>query len=416
MKTVFYNTGIGDEYDSVQYLQVSRFLGVEIDKNYFAHIYANSWQARKVCEYYPQLMADTWGKVSMELLDNDLLFAIAPYLDKLKILYREAQILANIYGGATIIRLVDDGQDFDQPINYNKIKSIDYSRVFDRWEVFPLHILPYDDAYNPEYYQFFTQVIEGKLTQGFVHRSRVIRFRGKYIPPDLMRNNEYWEVSLLHDFLEPYSRYYMAYSRTLEAVRSAEIPVIGIENLAEEDENIKVEQKEIQQQWAQNRGVVIDKDLYDISIVSRQFRGIKDLLEIAQRELIASSDLTKVQMYKEFPSGLQATGKSELMAEALGLRNRQENQWGCLIREDLKLLMAMFQNQSNYEWIWNNAYFTTPEEEANRRLTVAQTDKIFHEMQALSSEEIRESHFGNNEYTNEITLKETAIKDEVERT
>jgi phage-related protein (TIGR01555 family) len=413
MKTVFYNTGIGDDYDSLQHLQVSRFLGFESDKNTFAHIYSNSWQARKVCEYYPLLMSDTWGKVSMEILDNDLLFAIAPYLDTLKNLYKEAQILANIYGGATVIRYVDDGQDFDQPINYAKIKSIGYSRVFDRWEVYPLYILPYEDVYNPDYYQYFTQMGDKKLTQGFIHQSRVIRFRGKYLPPELMRNNEYWEASLLHDFLEPYARYYMAYSRTLEAVRSSEIPVVGIENLAEKDDTVQVQQREIQRQWAQNKGIVKDKDLIDIEFISRQFRGIKDLLFIAQQELIASSDLTKVQMYKEFPSGLQATGKSELMAEALGLRNRQENQWGSLIREDLNLLMAMFCPKSNYEWIWNNAYFSTPEEEASRRLTIAQTDKIFHEMQALSSEEIRESHFGNNEYTNEITLKETTIKDEI---
>ena len=414
MKTAFYDTGIGDSYDSLMSLKASPFFGMENDKEFYAHIYANSWQARKMCEYYPQLMSNTWGKVELAEANQPLLDKLQPYLNRLKQLFREGQILANIYGGATIVKYIDDGNDFDQPINYNKIKSIDYSRVFDRWDVFPLTLQLSENIYEPDYYQYFTGYQDSKLTTGYVHKDRIIRFRGKYLPPELMKNNDYWELSVLHDFLEPYLRYYTATSRTLEAVRSAELFIVGIENLAERDEIAKTEQKEVQTQMAQNKGIVKDKDTIDIEIISRKFQGIKDLLELAKNEMVASSGLTFPQMYQEFPSGLNATGKSELMAEALSLNNKQETQWGGLIRNELELLMAFFKSDNQYEWTWNNAYFNTPLEEAELKLKIAQSDKIYSEIQAISAEEIRESHFGGNTYESDISLNESIEVDESE--
>lgn len=408
MKTTFINNGIGDENDSLRSMLVRSYNGLagSLRKEYYADLYANSWIARKVCEYYPCLMANVWGKINLPDANPKLLSKLKNYTDKLRKLYREGQILANIYGGATFVRLINDGRPLDEPIDYKNISEIEYSNVFDRWDVVPLNLM-LDDYYTPKYYSYYTDYGLGNVT-GKVHKDRVVRFRGNYLPPELMKLNDYWEESVLAEFLEPYARYYASQARTLESVRTAEIFVVGIEDLDEADLNVtKSKQSEIQKELTQNRLLVKNKDTIDVDVLARKFAGIKELLENAKREMVASSGLTMPQLYQEFPSGFQATGESELIAEANALNNKQENKWGDLMRTDVKILMALFGKESDeHEWTWNNPYFNTPRQEAEIKLNTARTDQIYHQMNSLSSEEIRTSHFGNSEYEKDITIEE----------
>lgn len=393
VRSVFCDGGIGGDTDSLSDLSISPYLGISEAKDKYANLYANSWQCRKVCEYHPNLMSNIWGKVILPNENKKLSNEICKYTDRLRKIYREGQIIANIYGGATAVRYVDDDKDFSEPIDLRHINELDYSALFDRWSVFPYTGAFNKDYYNPEYYQYYeTYKIKHKSKGNYnkIHSDRIIRFRGKYLPPDLMEYNDYWEASILSEFLEPYARYYSAITRTLEAIKTAEVFVVGIEDLDDYDLNLtKEKQEEIQRDLVQHRLLVKNKDSIEIEVLSRKFAGLKELLDDAKKDMVASSGLTLPQLYQEFPSGFQATGKSELISEALALNNKQENKWGELIRADLELIMALLGYKGEYEWKWNNPYFSTPIEEMDIQLKQAQIDQIYHQI-------------NSNKYNNEI--------------
>ena len=131
-------SGLGQNgYDSLNSLEISDKFLYQNSRFLYDSFYHNIWLVRNVVDLRPYQMGSAWGKFSSNDIDINEVGKINKFLSSLKRKYQHGQMLANKDGGSTIVRLVDDkNTDFSQPINTNKINSIRYSRVFDRWEIF----------------------------------------------------------------------------------------------------------------------------------------------------------------------------------------------------------------------------------------------------------------------------------------
>ena len=418
-------TGLGTDYDTINSLNIRLGYNPLLkDRAYLDSLYRNSWACKKVVEYKPIMMSRAWGEIKCEK-DSGLIDKAKIYCDRLKRKYREGQIVANLYGGATIVRLVEDGNLMSEPINWERVKRIDYSRVYDKWELQPY--LPDDEfnSYEPMLYQF----VGGTTRDGFkgteyIHKDRIIRFRGKYLPPESFAENEHWECSVLDDFLEPYYRYTSGISYVGEALKNFEVMTFMVQGLfdiiAENDatgsQDYKKRMALLQQQVSSMRGITLDKDTEDVKFIERKFSNIDQVLDQLRQEMIASSGLTKPQFYQEHPSGLAATGESERLAEANDLLACQEEKWGEIIRQDIQLIVnALGGKGLLWDWEWKTIYATTPNEDIDTRLKLAQMDKINIESGVYSAEEVRQSRFGGANYNKEITLSNKVRTDAVEK-
>lgn len=82
-----------------------------------------------------------------------------------------------LFGGAAIYLDVDDGENLEEPLDVDKIKSINSLRVFDRRYVWPLG---YDsdptspNYWLPEFYGFGGS-LAGAITSPRVHHTRLLR-------------------------------------------------------------------------------------------------------------------------------------------------------------------------------------------------------------------------------------------------
>ena len=363
-------------------------------------------------------MASAWGTLQLDS-NPELIDKLKPQLNKLRRLYRRGQKLANLYGGATVIRFINQDTNWDVPIKLEQVKTVDYSRVYDKWEIYPNteDLSINNDPENPESYRY-NFIYDGKPQIDVVHHSRIIRFRGASVPPQAMIENDYWENSLLEVFLEPYIEYYTARKNVGMAIKSFSLPVVEKKGLLDilsvefsrAGESVKQRLRTVFAELSSNKGVAIDGETEKINFLDRKFAGLDDILERLQNEMVASSGLTKPQLLKEHPNGLSATGESERLAEAQELLALQEDQWGELIRDDIALLLAQHGIYDGWEWQWNSTYQNTPTEDITAKEKQCTIDEKYIAMGVYSELEVRESRFGGSEYSADMVLDDSLFE------
>ena len=423
------STGLGTEYDSISSTEVSGWF-----QNYsnswflWEALYQQSWACRRVVDYFPEMMALGWGEV---LLENDIPNEeeVRKKLDSLKTVYCLGQKMGNLYGDGYVIRLVDDGRELSEPIDYENIRAIEYSRVYDDREMDPEIMAFQADYYNPEYYRFVsylttefqygdyiqpgTDIVSGDRSSYLVHSDRVLRFKGKFLPPNSFEYNRYRYASVLQDFITPLIRLESSLGHVSDAMASFEVIMFAIEDLqetiangtADDKSNLAARFKLIEQQLSSMRGAAHDKEAEDIQIVERKFTNINTILAELRNEMIASSGLTKVQLYNEHPSGMNATGESQRRVDAQQIMNKQESKWQELIDFDLHLCMSMYGIGDGYRWEWTSTYQESDQEKLDKRKTIAETDAIYIQNGVLAPEEVR-MRFTSTEYNPELVIEE----------
>lgn len=377
--------------------------GINPPRKYTQHeltnAYRSIWACRKVCDFLPRMMAQGWGRI--DLRNNiELENKVNKELEQLRHTYREGQRLANLYGGAVVVRLVEDNKEYSQPIGKD-ISNIKYSRVFTPWEIYPYSDSLFDDILNPEYYQMITR-IDKEETSIKIHKDRILRFRGANTDYLSMRNNRGYEDSMLVPFLEPCLRYLTGISYVGASVTSFEFIIHKLQNLF-----IELENEESQRHLAERlrvahnslsalRGMVIDKTEEDVAVLSRNYAGVTDIINSLRDEMIAASGLTKPQFVQEHPSGLAATGQSERLAEADNIRALQSEKWGESIEEDCILTLRKYRySLPNWIWTWNSLFQLSPLEEAELHERQANSDAIRISSGVMTPEEIKQIRYGD---------------------
>jgi phage-related protein (TIGR01555 family) len=355
--------------------------------------YRSIWACRKVCDFLPRMMARGWGRMNLPT-NMELENKLNKELSLLRHKYREGQRLANLYGGAVIIRIVEDGRDYSTPLG-KEVGNIRYSRVFNPWEIYPRLNNSDDDVYSPEYYEMSAS-IDGQQSVFKIHSDRIIRFSGAATDHESMRHNRGYEDSLLVSFLDPCLRYLTAVSYVGASVSSFEFIIHKLQNLFSELEN-----EESQAHLAERlrvahnslsalRGMVVDKEEEDVTVVSRNYAGVTEIISTLRDEMIAASGLTKPQFIQEHPSGLAATGQSERLAEADNIRALQEEKWGMLIETDCQLVLKKHKYYlNNWSWEWSNLFQLSPLEEAELHQYQANSDAIRISSGVLTPEEVK---------------------------
>ncbi len=400
-------TGLGTEYDSnatSQLIDTGKLSRCTLEKTF------QFWQCRKVCEYKPKMMTRAWGIVESEQeLPKRAGRQLKKNMNKLKTMYRSGQITANQFGGAIYVRLIDDGRKLNEPVDEATIKSVEYSPLFEYDQVYP-ELRSYQiDVYDPEYYCFTYAWGQNELSNQLIHKDRILRFRGAYLSPRQMKENCGWEESLITAFLQPLMQYLNANGYVSESVRSFEVLDLAINQFWEKirdgkEEEIFTRLELVQKMLSSMRGLARDKE-EDAQFLSRQYRGVAEIMEQLRTEMIAASGLTRPQFYQEHPSGLAATGESERQAEANDLLAEQDMKWGEQIEKDLRYnAIALNLNPESVYWEWQSLFTPTPIEKADIALKTAQTDKLnIVDSKIYTEEEARESHY-RNKFNQEITL------------
>lgn len=328
-----------------------------------------------------------------------------------------------LYGGAAIVLYINDGRSADQPVDVNNIKEVEGMDVLDRYQIAPIisEGSLYDYA-KAEHYQ----IVAGDLIQQpalvRIHRDRILRFDGKWLPYRVRQRNYGWGMSYLQPVYDSFRHYWTGIHSASMLLSEFDIFVHKIRNLSQMLANGKeadVKNRLVLNDMSKSvyRGFAIDAEKEELAFISRQFSGIGEVLERLRVDIIGASQIPHTILFGESPSGIGATGRSEERDFAKMLGDYQNDHF----RRPLKKLMTYIMLSKSgptkgklpesWRIKFNDLFELNEREKADVRARTAAVDGRYIQLGVLTPQEVADARYGGSEWSMEMTLDPTVKRE-----
>jgi phage-related protein (TIGR01555 family) len=292
--------------------------------------------------------------------------------------------------------LVNDGGEFDTPLNLDKVKEIEQLRVYDRHQVTRQRL--YEDPADKRFGKPETWMISPMRGAPYeVHETRCLIFDGARVPARVREENDGWGGSTLQYVYEQMMRFGMSQywaNALLERAQQAVHGIPELTNLLRSKDGETLIKKRIalvDMARSINNTVVIDStETYDLKATA--LSGVADLIDRFALALSAVTGIPESLLFGRQKSGLSNTGGADM-----------EN-WYASIAQDQNLVLlepldrlvtvqlyAMKRYTDDYLIKFKPLFVPTAKEIADTRKTRAETAQIYHGMGSLDSSEARKT-------------------------
>jgi phage-related protein (TIGR01555 family) len=327
-----------------------------------------------------------------------------------------AWTLARVYGGAVVYMSVSDGRSIDQPVNWKKVKKINSLKVIDRWELDfnsleIIHKISDPKFGTPKIYRYQPSTMVDGAVDVKIHHSRIIRFDGMPLPTRLYVDNYYWHDSIYGSLANAIKNYSITHEAITPIIQSIAQPVYKIEGLSEaiamdQDELILKKLAQVELMRSTVQAIILDKE-DDFATVAQTVTGGRELIDLTVQRLVAGSDIPHTRLLGQSPSGLGATGNSELINYYDSVKSMQELN----LQQPLEAMIEGIFSQAgaiakpdDLAFTFNPLFQMDQESEIKARMMQAKVDMDYYTMGALYVEEIADSRFGTGRYSYETVI------------
>lgn len=310
--------GVGTRRDRSVY--TTSATGVMMSQGEAENLYLSDGMARKVVDVPAEEM--TRSGIELHDLDDDVTSeTVMSRLDELDAMRHmsDAVRIARMCGGALMIFGLNDGGALDVELNPDGIRSVEFIRVYDRYQV-QVRTRVEDPALTnygqPELWEI-TPVVGG--APYLVHHSRVHVFDGEFLPERKRQSNNGWGASSLQACASQLSRFGMGHQwanmlleRSQQAVHK--IPSLGAilqRPGGEADVQKRVDLVDMVRS-ALNTIVVDGQE--DYNVISISLAGVPDILDRFAEALSAVSGIPIPILMGRATGGLSSTDKGTLDA------------------------------------------------------------------------------------------------------
>jgi phage-related protein (TIGR01555 family) len=230
--------------------------------------------------------------------------------------FRTAYSEARKYGGSVIVIGANDNEtDLTKPLNVNKLRTLDWLDVRTGGIGGEIQVAHYQDnptkaSYNePEIYQFTDR------NNTLIHRSRLLIFDGIRVGRRRSRDYYYgWSCPILSRAYSALIDYTSSLDAIAVAVQDFNRIVVKIAGLAELLNAKKKKEVEERLQMMNYISSVLNVWLLDPkdehSILSRNFSGVSEMVELLKNNLGSCSELPHTTFFNQSPDGI-TSGSSE---------------------------------------------------------------------------------------------------------
>jgi phage-related protein (TIGR01555 family) len=334
-----------------------------------------------------------------------------------------AQKAANKMGNGAILMDLDDGEDLDRPINFNKLKGIRRLYVLDRWSLKPLII---GSTRDHDFYQlggvafsrFLTDVRRGAAVQA-VHKSRVLWFRGEELDDNELMRTGGCDDSVFESTISSFLDYRASICGAKQMIEDFDIFVHELEGLLteletdgnQEYETLIRERIEINDRMRRlHRTMLVDKDKERIGHSSRQVSGYSDLMDRVLNDFLANVELTPAELLGKYPEGMADTGQTEQQNANDRTSRYQEEKFRsnivafCKVLFRCKEFVTQGKIPDTWKFVFELLYPVTPPEQAELQLNYAQIDDINIRNGVYSGDDVARSRYGSADFQPNIII------------
>lgn len=409
-------TGLGicgrDKKQNGQFRITKIFDRAELDQ-----IYRSDGVSRLVIDLFAnEMVRQGWE------LEGDSDGKIVGVLEELKVNSAMIDLIkwARLFGGAVCIMGIADGLPLDQPVDENTLRSVQWLRVFDRYQCYSRDGTFESDLNSPNYGFPNVYTVNDNRTGAifYVHYSRILRMDWNILPPRWQNFNQGWGDPLLQTVYEELRNYSTAFSNTATIFEDFVNATLSVPNLSAMmasqcgDETVLKRLNIMNLTKSNTNTIILDaNEVYQK--LTTNVAGLSDLLD---RFMIALSAVTRVPvslLFGRSAAGLNATGDNDVRNFYDAVKQEQEHKLRPCLEKLIRYIMLSkdgpFNGVEPDAWslqfvpLWQN----TEEQDAVTRRTVAETDAIYIDRGVLDPSEVAVSRFGGNKWSmnTEIDLK-----------
>jgi phage-related protein (TIGR01555 family) len=323
---------------------------------------------------------------------------------------------ARLYGGACILMYIDDGRRADQPVDKRNIRSIEGMEVLDRWQIAPM--IEEENLYDYSKATYY-QIISGDLIQQpqlvRIHKDRILRFDGEWLPYRIRQRNYGWGMSSLQAVYDSFKHYWTGLNSAATLLTEFDIFVHklrGLSTMLAAGKEADVRNRLVLNDMSKSvyRGYAIDAEKEELEFISRNFGGIGEILEKLRIDIIGASQIPHTILFGESPSGLGATGRSEERDFAKFLGDYQIAHYKRPLQKLMEYIMLSKDGPTNgrvpdsWRVKFNNLFELNERELADVRARVAAVDGRYIQLGVLHPQEVADARFGGSEWSMETVL------------
>lgn len=338
----------------------------------------------------------------------------------------EAMKMARLYGDSYLILGWDDGQEPDQPLNEDGIKSLKYAHVFTS------HDMTYKDIENdpnsleyrkPKTYQIYSTALvnNGQATKDIggsqvIHVSRMVHFVGKELPFNMYRKLGYRNLSVLNKSIPHIKSYDQSYSAAATFMEEFTQGIFKIKDLgkllaAGKDNEIMKRLELVDMKRSVVKSIVIDADGEDFTRQVPTLAGVPQVMEKMEERVVTSSNMPHTKLLGQGATGTLGGGGESENKEWYDFVSRKQKDY--LVPKLNKLYELIMKNKSgpfrgvvldSWEISFNSLWEMSALQKAELHNKQADADKKYIESQVLSPEEVAISRFSSREYKLETNL------------
>ena len=295
------------------------------DFNQLNALYRESWIIRRIIDVIPSDMLKNWITITSGI-DPDV-------EKKLSISLRRTQLIdklkrglqwGRLYGGALGVMLVKhQGYDLSQPLRLDWIMPGDFAGllIFDRWNgVNPSSEL-IEDISDPDYgypkYYTVTDPAGGGSVK--IHHSRVVRFTGNTLPFWEEIAEMQWGASVVESVFDELKKRDNVSWNIAQLTFMANIRVLKMQDLGQllaatdsESQAELLRTLEAQNMLLNNMGMQVMDAADGLETHQYTFGGLADCYQQFIMDISGAAEIPVTKLFGRSPSGLNATGESDL--------------------------------------------------------------------------------------------------------
>jgi phage-related protein (TIGR01555 family) len=416
--------GMGTGRDKAQYTKTTAtvFLAQEELENLYGE-----WLPRRIVDIYADQATRKGFKV---LFGGDGVRAeevqgIEQTIEDLYILEHLNLAAKNsrLYGGACLLLFIDDGRPAYMPVDKRNIRRVEEIECLDRWQIAPVineeNLYDYSKA---TYYQIISGDLINEPTLTYIHKDRILRFDGDWLPYRIRQRNYGWGMSSLQTVYDSFRHYWTGLNSAATLLTEFDIFVHKVRGLAAmlaagKESSIRDRLQVNDMSKSIYRGYAIDAEKEELEFISRNFGGIGEVLEKLRVDIIGASKIPHTVLFGESPGGLGSTGRSEERDFAKTLADYQSTHFKRPMKKLMEYIMLSqdgpTQGQLPESWrISFNPLFELNEREmADVRARVAAVDGRYIQLGVLSPKEVADARYGGSEWSMELTLDPSVVRE-----
>jgi phage-related protein (TIGR01555 family) len=330
---------------------------------------------------------------------------------------------SRLYGGSVLLLYIDDGRPADQPVDKSRIRSVEGMECLDRWQIAP--VISEENLYDyskPTYYQIISGDLIRQPQLTYIHKDRILRFDGDWLPYRIRQRNYGWGMSSLQTIYESFKHYWTGLNSAATLLSEFDIFVHKIRGLSQMLAAGK--EKDVRDRLVLNdmsksvyRGYAIDAEKEELAFISRNFGGVGEILEKMRVDIIGASKIPHTLLFGESPSGLGSTGRSEERDFAKTLADYQQASFHRPLKKLMEYIMLSKDGPTNGRMLeswrikFNDLFELNEREKADVRARVAAVDGRYIQLGVLHPREVAEARYGGSEWSMELTLDPSVVRE-----